>query len=101
MPFGQATYIPYKKKSYKPSSTKQNRARERNWYIRKLRAYFHLCPIFEGRGKQIQALIDEELISIGAESEIERTKKRIEGWEKDMQERSAGATQVFDFPEYK
>lgn len=86
----------------KPPSKKQDEARSRNWYIRKLRAYFHLCPIREGdRGKQIQSLIDQELISIGAESEIVRTKKRIEEWEEQMKERSEHATKDLNFPEFK
>lgn len=62
--------------SDKPPTQSQNEARSRNWEIRKLRAYFHLCPIRSKRGKQIQALIDKELVRLGAESEIEREKQR-------------------------
>lgn len=70
----------------KPPTEKQIKACERNWYIRKLRAYFHLCPIREGeRGKQIQALIDKELISLGAESEIARQEQRYKDLEKSCQ----------------
>lgn len=71
------------RKPLKTMTQAQIDARNRNWYIRKLRAYFHLCPIREGeRGKQIQAIVDAEIISLGAESEIEREAKRAKEWEK-------------------
>jgi hypothetical protein len=60
----------------KTPTKKQVDARERNWYIRKLRAYFHLCPIRNVRGEKIQKLIDLEITSLEAESEIKREEQR-------------------------
>lgn len=100
MTFGQP--VTYRKKHYRASSAKQDAARSRNWYIKKLRAYFHLCPIREGeRGKQIQKLIDAEIVSMGAESEVKRHEARIEVWHKQLQDNSQLMGQEFDFPEFK
>jgi len=62
----------------KKPTEKQEAAWRRNWYIRRLRAYFHLCPIYGLAGKSIR-----ELIRLGAESEILREKKK----KKELEER--------------
>ena len=56
----------------------QVEARTRNWHIMQLRAFFHLVPPpvpLETRIK-IQQLIDEQIVALGAESELERQMKR-------------------------
>lgn len=63
---------------YKKPTTKQTEARTRNWHIRQLRAFFHLVPPpvpLESRIK-IQQLIDEQIVALGAESELQRQMKR-------------------------
>ncbi len=62
---------------YKALTDKQAAAQTRNWRIRRLRAYFHLCPLFGEARAKIQELIDFEIISLGAESEILREAKRL------------------------
>lgn len=52
----------------------QRAARTRNWAIRKLRAYYHLCPAEMGndRARQIKDLVDQALVAMGAEAETPR-----------------------------
>lgn len=65
--------------------TKQDLARERNWKIKQLRAYFHLVPppVSPHIRQRIQKLINAEIVKLGAESELLREKKRKERLEAD------------------
>jgi hypothetical protein len=62
---------------------KQTIAWRRNWAIRQLRAFYHLIPpaISVGNRAQIQKIIDREILSLGAESEVLRQRKRAQDQE--------------------
>lgn len=64
----------------KPPTTKQQEARTRNWHIRQLRAFYHLCPppVLPSVRKKIQKLVDGELKRLRAESETERVENRLQ-----------------------
>jgi hypothetical protein len=61
---------------YKKPSDKQRKAWARNWYICRLRACFHNCPLQGSARDEFQKLVDAEIVRQGAESEIEREAKR-------------------------
>ncbi len=62
----------------KKPTNKQAIAWKRNWHIRQLRAFFHLVPppVSPVVKKQIQQLVDSEIMRLGAESEILREESR-------------------------
>ena len=66
----------------KPTET-QRKARTRNWHLKQLRAYFHLCPppVSPSARKTIRQIIDGEILRLGGESEI----KRQEELRKDLE----------------
>lgn len=54
----------------------QNKARMRNWHIRRLRGLWHQAAILpRDAASQVQAIIDNELKANGAEPEFERRTK--------------------------
>lgn len=57
---------------------RQKAACTRNWKLRQLRAYFHLCPCHMTplAKESIQQLVDDEIIRLGGESEIKRVEER-------------------------
>lgn len=60
---------------------KQVQARERNWNIRKLRAFYHLIPqhlIGQQDAEKIEKIIDKHLKKMKAEPESVRVKRRYE-----------------------
>ena len=63
-------------------SDKQKAARARNHYIFRLRGFHASAGFIQGeRGMRIQALIDEELESLGAETQsIRRYRERQQLW---------------------
>lgn len=65
--------------NYKPPTEKQRAARTRNWHVKQLRAYYHLCPppVTSWTRLKIQRLIDEELKRLGAESETKRSEQKM------------------------
>lgn len=85
----------------KVPSWKQIKARERNWYIRKLRAYFHLCPILGKEGEKIRRIIDREIRRVKAEPEGKRAKHRQKEFEKQYQEYIKETNESMNFPEMK
>jgi hypothetical protein len=68
--------------SLKPTK-KQTLARTHNWHIKQLRAFFHIIPppVSPAVRNTIRQLIDEEIIRLGAESEILREEKRKHEYE--------------------
>lgn len=58
----------------------QLKARERNWNIRQLRAFYHMVPpcVSHETRRVIQTLIDSELRILKAESETEREDERFQ-----------------------
>jgi hypothetical protein len=67
----------------RPPSTAQRLARQRNHTIFRIRGLWHNLPIRDGdRKDRIRDLIDEELKSMGVESEGERELRRRKAWER-------------------
>ena len=58
---------------YRPPSPAQRRARERNWRIMRLRSLYATASILsDGRMEAVQAIIDDELRAMGAETHAEK-----------------------------
>jgi hypothetical protein len=58
----------------KKPTAKQVQARQRNWHLKQLRAFFHLIPpaVPYDTKVQLRYIIDCEITRLGGESEIKR-----------------------------